>query len=228
MEISVAELLSTKLLEGSKVLAGEEGLDRLVSSVTVIENSDAVEWLQGDEFVVTNGYGLKNNLYALEVFVDNLVRKGAAALAIKLRYLGEIPRIMKERANALGFPIISVDEKFAWRDIIEYVLNHAHKKQTKELEKKEYVYRNFLDKAMQEDALLKVAQELYLWTGTPTAIVNLRTNQLFSQPNEFSLPEGLLNNRKQWRVKKKYKTLDENNYILSFNWLHNNLHRETA
>ena len=223
MEISVAELLSTKLLEDSKVLAGEEGLNRLVCSVTVIENSDAIEWLQGNEFVVTNGFGLNTNLYAQESFVDNLVKKRAAGLAIKLRYLGELPDIMKQRANALGFPIISVDERFAWRDIIEHVLNNAHKKQTKQLERKEHVYRNFLGKAMQEDTLLKVAQELYLWTGIPTTIFNLRTNQLFSQPNEFSLPEGLLSNRKHWRVKKKHHTLDETNYILVFNWVHNNV-----
>ena len=61
MTITVREALERSPLKGAKVLTGDVGLDRTISAVTVMDAPDVINWLKGNEFVITSGYSIKDN-----------------------------------------------------------------------------------------------------------------------------------------------------------------------
>ena len=58
--ITLKEILSFKEYENLKVIAGKDGLDRKVSTVTILDAPDGYKWTQGGEFVITSGYVLSD------------------------------------------------------------------------------------------------------------------------------------------------------------------------
>ena len=59
--MTVYELLQVPSLKNNlKVIAGESGLDRKISSVTVIDTPDGLNWLRGNEVVITTAYAVSD------------------------------------------------------------------------------------------------------------------------------------------------------------------------
>ena len=56
--LSVRDLLSTAGLAGSSVLAGQDGLDRIVRGVNVMEVPDILAWVKPDELLLTTAFPL--------------------------------------------------------------------------------------------------------------------------------------------------------------------------
>ena len=55
----VAEILKLPILADARVLAGEKGLDREVSQVTVGEVPDIGDWLTGNELVLSTFFAVE-------------------------------------------------------------------------------------------------------------------------------------------------------------------------
>lgn len=107
--VSLLKILSSTEMLGAAVVAGWDGLGRLVTSVAVVEAPVAMEWLQGGELVLTTGYYLHNDQVAFTGFIKNLVEIGAAGVAIPPRsFIGTIPAGVIGKADELMFPVISL------------------------------------------------------------------------------------------------------------------------
>ena len=52
------------------MLTGDVGLDRTISAVTVMDAPDVINWLKGNEFVITSGYSIKDNPLSLETLIS--------------------------------------------------------------------------------------------------------------------------------------------------------------
>ena len=61
MKLTVNQILHTEGFEKFRVICGNRGLNREVSSVSVIDAPDIYNWLQGGEILLTSGYIFKNN-----------------------------------------------------------------------------------------------------------------------------------------------------------------------
>lgn len=59
MYLSVRELLETSSLARAELIAGEKGLDNKFYIITPLDTPDIVEWLEGYELLVTQGYAIK-------------------------------------------------------------------------------------------------------------------------------------------------------------------------
>ena len=82
--LTVAEVLELSSLAGSKVLAGEAGLGRVVEKLNVMEVPDILPWVKPHELMLTTGYPLRNTPQDLAELVADLDARGLAAIAIKL------------------------------------------------------------------------------------------------------------------------------------------------
>lgn len=121
--VTVEEMLNMPPLSGMKLLAGKNGLRRAVASVTVVDTPDGTAWLRGDEFVLTTAFPVKDDERQLTELVYRLHKKSAAGLGVKEgRFIGGVPRETLAAADLLGFPVISVPERLAFRDVINPVL----------------------------------------------------------------------------------------------------------
>lgn len=124
MENSVEKLMKIGGLRECRIIAGYRGVHKTVNYVTIMEVPDIVNWLKGNELLLTSLYPIKDNLKAQKELVAQLHELGTSALAIKPnRFVDEIPLVILEEAERLGFPIIEIPEHISYLDILAPVMN---------------------------------------------------------------------------------------------------------
>lgn len=114
--VTVRDCLKLQAFKGAKVLAGERGLDNIVSAVSVLEvseiDSDMSSLAKGNEIVITAFYSIKDNIQQQCNTIRTLAKRGEVAIVIF--YVGIfLPRIDKrviEVAEDVGIPLICMPE----------------------------------------------------------------------------------------------------------------------
>ena len=135
--VSLREVLRVDCLTGTTVLAGESGLDRIVTRLNVMEVPDVVDWVKPHELLVTTGFPLaslpndaNDQLLAFVQLIRDLDQRETAALGIKIgRYIDEIPDEVLQVANSLDFPVLGLPTDIAFDDLLQQVhvrLYEAH------------------------------------------------------------------------------------------------------
>ncbi|WP_405719910.1 PucR family transcriptional regulator ligand-binding domain-containing protein [Streptomyces sp. NBC_01537] len=88
-------------------VAGEQGLDRLVTWAHVSELPDIAKWLRGGEMIMTVGMGFPTEAEAQERYVRELVQAGAQALIVaESDYAPPLTDRMLAVADELAFPVL--------------------------------------------------------------------------------------------------------------------------
>lgn len=122
--VTVRDILKAKEFDNCKVLAGEDGLDRQIQRVTVLELPDAPDWISGGELVCSTQYHFQGNPQAQLKWFSDMNKYGVAAIAVKpQRFLGEMPQSVIDFANEVGLPIIELTNDIRWPSIIWCVMD---------------------------------------------------------------------------------------------------------
>ena len=126
-DLRLRELLTTRSLTGSEVLAGGGALDRTVSGVSVMEVPDVLDWVKPHQLLVTSGFPLavsepgRSRPDPAELF-GQLHARGLAGFGIKLgRYLDELPPAALAEADRLGFAVLALPAALAFEDLVHDV-----------------------------------------------------------------------------------------------------------
>ncbi len=121
--ITVREVLTLPVLDGTFVVAGAGGLGRVVSGVNVMEVPDIESFVKSGELLLTTAYPLREHPEELSVLIRTLARLGLAALAVKTgRYLDSLPADSLEVADELDFPVMLVPDHTSFNEVIGAVL----------------------------------------------------------------------------------------------------------
>lgn len=124
MTITLQQAMKIGGLRKCNIVAGASGMDNLLHYVTIMEVPDIVQWLKGEELLLTSLYPIKDDEIALKQLVQELYQKGTSALAIKPhRFIDDIPSVIIEEAERLAFPIIEIPEEVSYLDILSPVMN---------------------------------------------------------------------------------------------------------
>jgi PucR family transcriptional regulator, purine catabolism regulatory protein len=124
MGIPLKNLLKVGGLRECKVVAGHSGIDNLVTNVTVMEVPDIVNWLKGNELLLTSLYPIKDDLEAQIQLIEKLYDVGTTALAIKpIRFIDAIPEEMIEKADQFGITLIEIPREISYLDILSPAMN---------------------------------------------------------------------------------------------------------
>lgn len=144
MSITVENMLKIKSFSDFKILAGHDGTNRRVKSVTVMEAPDMYKWLKGGEFFITTGYWMKYVPNKIEELIIKIENSGASAFGIKLnRFIDALPDKVLKTADNLSFPIIQIPSYCAFIDIINPVLSLIINQQALKLKYSENIHRSF-------------------------------------------------------------------------------------
>ncbi len=104
MAILVKDALSLDIMKETKLLAGENGLDRLIQWVTIVEIIEDTSRLSEGELLVTTGFGLADNRERRTRLEELIESHRLSAIAIyKGVYLAEIPASLIEAAKKAAF-----------------------------------------------------------------------------------------------------------------------------
>lgn len=103
-----------------EILAGENGLDKEVKAISFIDAPSSVEWLRGNEVILTTAFLYQADERSLYQFVLTLINKNVTALGIKLgRYIKSLPAAIIDLADTNMFPIFVLPYEMVWSEFIE-------------------------------------------------------------------------------------------------------------
>ena len=106
MPITVEELASIPNL-GTRVFAGESGLDRQISWAHVCELPDPTEYLADGELLMTVGYTVPEGASAQEAYVERLAEAGLSGLLIaENMYAPALSAALASAADRLSLPVL--------------------------------------------------------------------------------------------------------------------------
>lgn len=144
MDVRVRDILNYSNFIEFEVLAGRDGLDRIIQTVSILDTPDGHLWLKGGEFIVSTGIMVKDQPDKFTDLIVDIANTGASAFAIKLgRYINELPKTVLNIADSLDFPIISIPFDISYADIIQTVSTDIINRKTRSLVFSEKVHTSF-------------------------------------------------------------------------------------
>jgi purine catabolism regulator len=192
MDMKVNNLINQ--FEDFEVLAGEGGLNKRVSTVSVMDAPDIYNWMKGGEFLITTGYIMKDNPLELKELVIKLNENGAAALGIKIgRFIEGLPQEVKEIGDKLNFPIIYIPKYYAFTDIINPVLSRIVNTQAKKLMMSEEIHKSFTKIVIEGKGTTHIMDTLYKILDKDIAFIDLVFNRNYIRGNSNELKEDIQN-----------------------------------
>lgn len=129
LDFLVRNITEFNLLEGAKVVAGDEGINNKILWVNVMEILDSLDSLQEGELLITTGYELDDEIQFKNI-VLKLKEKGVCGMVIQPGYyISKVPEYIIESANRHRFPIIEIPAKLTFSHIMHVLLDNIISKQ---------------------------------------------------------------------------------------------------
>ena len=189
--MTISDFLNLPNFSDLNLLAGEQGLDRELTNVTVVDTPDGTNWLNGGEFVITTAYMLHEEQDLLN-FLQILHEKQAAGVGIKEnRYITTIPGSALKLADELNLPLISVPEAYPFVDIINPVLTQIISQQSLLLTQASMIHKEFLGLAINNNSVPEILRTLSNITRIPCAFMDTRFREIYFSDESSSLMQKL-------------------------------------
>ena len=124
MILTLKDVLRLGRLNECEILSGHAGLDRKVTSITILEVPEVTNWLKKGELLLTSFYNLQADDESLRQLINQINTIGAAGLAIKpSNYIGEMPEVILQESEKLSLPIIFIPENINYAEILYPVVH---------------------------------------------------------------------------------------------------------
>ena len=209
--VTVADFTSD--LEQIRCVAGFCGTNREVTSFTIIDTPEILDWLHGGEFVVDSGYITSHNPSMLKGFIASLKEKGCAALGVKLhRYHNEIPGIILDDGNKLDFPIYEMPYNLYFCDFASMIYKRIFEEQLDDMYHVSIAYKDIVNSFSKYKVPERMLSELSLVLRNPVFLINSQFELIeysYGPSDDFSLQ-----NTHYWRFKNIKVT-----YLLPKDWM---------
>lgn len=158
--LHVRDVLGFDAMEGAKILAGESGLDRILTGALIVEVPEVSQWIQGGELLLSAAYPWRDEPQRLAELVALLDDAGAHGIVFKPGpYLRRVPDRALRVADEREFPVLEIPSDVPYRDILDPLyerLTAQRVASTRGLEELNALTRLSLD----ERAIQSVAVEL--------------------------------------------------------------------
>ncbi|KLU62447.1 purine catabolism regulatory protein [Peptococcaceae bacterium CEB3] len=171
MILTVREALAMEILRHARVIAGEAGLSREITWVSVLEVLDEIQLLQSGELLVTTAFGLEEDPGLQEHLIPALAAKGLAALAIQTGfYIQDIPSVLRTQADTCALPLILLPQDLAFSTLTQAILRRIIGRQMEHLQYSERINQEFTQVILENRGLVAVAQTLSQLIKRPVRI----------------------------------------------------------
>ena len=188
----VCDLLTDPSFSELELLAGSQGKENAIASVTVVDTPDGAQWLTGGEFVITTGYMVGNNPDSQAAFLRILSQKKAAGLGIKKnRHISAISDAVLQLADQLPMPLVSIPEHYSFVDIINPVLTRMVNHQYALLAQNSLIHDKFQSLAINDSPVPEILQTLSLIVGVPSAFVDTYFREIYYADKTSTLARSM-------------------------------------
>ncbi|XNN69910.1 PucR family transcriptional regulator ligand-binding domain-containing protein [Bacillus pumilus] len=178
MAILVKDALSLDIMKGTKLLAGENGLDRLIEWVTIVEIIEDTSRLSEGELLVTTGFGLSDNQERRERLEELIQSQRLSAIAIyKGVYLSDIPPSLIHAAKNSGIPLIEIPPHINFSDITKAVLEQIVSSQLHQLKYSSAIHQRLTQLNVRNKNVTQITEELAHLTAANIVVLDVFLHQ---------------------------------------------------
>ena len=179
MEFTVADFLALSEIEGTRIVAGAQGVGRVITRTNIMDNPDTFDWLMPGEFLLSTGYIFKESPEIQRQIVRSLAEINCSGLCIKVkRYLPEIPRCMIEEADRLSFPLIELPFGYSLSTTIALINRKLFHQSDRQMEQTLSIHQEITRTALGSGGLRGIAETLVNLIGDPVLITDSSWNLL--------------------------------------------------
>ena len=144
--MTVKDILQFDIYQDAKVVAGQKGLDHVVTTANVISTPNVAKYMRGGELLITGGYVLMDSPNICEKLVVDLVDRGVAVLALRLdAYIEEAPIPMVDACNANDLPLIVLPAHIPYIDLMMPIFEAEINSQYVTLKNSDHIYNTIVD-----------------------------------------------------------------------------------
>lgn len=155
------------------MLAGEAGLNRRVTSVTVGEVPDIADWLTGGELVLSTMFAVRGDAERQRDFCKRVMMADAAALFVKIgRFVWGMPEEILELADKRGFPIVEVPQSLRWTRLMQEVTELIISRQAMLLAQSQAIHSSLLQVVVRGGSWQNLADEAARLLGWPVLLLD--------------------------------------------------------
>jgi PucR family transcriptional regulator, purine catabolism regulatory protein len=159
--LTVREMLGQDAMRGTRIIAGADGLDRVVRRLNVMTVPNIVRWTKQDEFLLTTGYPLPREPGEFGRLIEQLAAKGLAGLGVKLdEYLAEVPADAVRLADQAAFPILVIPPTSPLDDVLSQTFETIVNRQAAALARRQQIHDALLRVALTGGGLARLSAEL--------------------------------------------------------------------
>jgi PucR family transcriptional regulator, purine catabolism regulatory protein len=159
--LTVREMLGQDAMRGTRIIAGADGLDRVVRRLNVMTVPNIVRWTKQDEFLLTTGYPLPREPGEFGRLIEQLAARGLAGLGVKLdEYLAEVPEDAVQLADRAAFPIVVIPPTSPLDDVLSQTFETIVNRQATALARRQQIHDAFLRVALTGGGLARLSGEL--------------------------------------------------------------------
>ena len=159
--LTVREMLGQDTMRGTRVIAGADGLDRMVRRLNLMTVPNIVRWTKQDEFLLTTGYPLPRQPGEFCRLIEQLAANGLAGLGVKLdEYFAEVPPEVVDVADRAAFPIVVIPYTSPLDDVLSQTFETIVSRQAAALARRQQIHDAFLRVALTGSGLARLSDEL--------------------------------------------------------------------
>ncbi len=185
MAATIGWLLEQTTLGSFQLLAGERGLSNSITSVNIMDNPDTIRWLTQGELILTTGYLFLENTWLRNNAITELSKKGCAGIGFILkRYMDCLPQEMKEQADSLGFPIISVPYERSMAEVGWLIYERIFEDRMSETERLANIYKRLTETVAMEHGVSQMLTDIVTPVRLPAIILDAECQVI-----EYEIPE---------------------------------------
>lgn len=173
MGLSVADILSLPVLSEARVVAGEKGITREVSLVTVGEVPDIGDWLTGNELVLSTFFATDASPEAQADFTRKIIKAGASGLIVKPgRFIEAVGPEILALGDENDFPVIEVPGEVRWTHITAGISERIVGEHLSLLERSQEIHNSMLDVVIGGGSWQSIADTAAQLLGRPVVLEN--------------------------------------------------------
>ncbi len=164
--VAIRDILKMDSMKNCTILAGEDGLNNIITQVNVMADPDILNWVDRGEFLLTTAYFFKTSDLTTQLnLIKESSRKKLSGIGIKVYpYLDKLPDEVVNMANELKFPIIELDYNVPFTDIMTPVFKEIFDRQSSIIRKVETLHKDNMKAVLKgggiEDILGNLAKSI--------------------------------------------------------------------
>ncbi len=159
--MKINDALASTILHKTRVVAGQNGLNREIRWVHIVDMPDILPWVRPGQLLLTTGYAWPRDEAEQRALVRALAERELAAIGLAVpRFFDRFPAPFCDEADRLDLPLLEVPWEIPFAQITEELYVAILAEQSRVIEQSELIHRRLTRAALETSSLQDLATTL--------------------------------------------------------------------